>query len=66
LLRERYNAHRVITVLVDVGQPKEDIDRGNRRAKQLSDEHYTIDAKDEFVRDYLFPLIKANGSYEGP
>jgi argininosuccinate synthase len=51
--------------LVDVGQPRSDIERGNKRAKLLADEHYTIDAKEEFVRDYIFPLIKANGSYEG-
>ncbi len=65
LLRERYGFDKVTTVLVDVGQPKSDIERGNLRAKQLADDHYVIDAKEEFVRDYLFPLIKANGSYEG-
>ncbi len=65
LLKERYGFDRVVTVLVDVGQPIEDIERGNKRAKQLADEHYVIDAKKEFVEKYLFPLIKANGSYEG-
>ncbi len=65
LLRERYGFNKVVTVLVDVGQPKEDIERGNIRAKQLADEHRVIDARKEFVDSYLFPLIKANGSYEG-
>ncbi len=65
LLKERYGFDKVITVLVDVGQPPEDIDRGNKRAKLLADEHFLIDAKKEFVESYLFPLIKANGSYEG-
>jgi len=65
LLKERYGFDRIITVLVDVGQPRSDIERGNRRAKQLADEHYVIDAREEFVKDYIFPLIKANGSYEG-
>lgn len=65
LLRERYGFDKIVTVLVDVGQPRSDIDRGNRRAKQLADEHYTIDARMEFVETCLFPLIKANGSYEG-
>jgi len=50
---------------VNVGQPSQDIERGNKRAEQLSDEHYVIDAQEEFVNDYIFPLIKANGSYEG-
>jgi argininosuccinate synthase len=65
LLRERYGFDRIVTVLVDVGQPRSDIERGNKRAKLLADEHFTIDAREEFVRDYVFPLIKANGSYEG-
>ena len=65
LLRERYGFDKIVTVLVDVGQPRSDIDRGNSRAKQLADEHYTIDAREEFVETCLFPLIKANGSYEG-
>jgi argininosuccinate synthase len=65
LLKERYGFDKVITVLVDVGQPPEDITRGNERAKLLADEHFLIDAKKEFVESYLFPLIKANGSYEG-
>jgi len=65
LLRERYGFDKVVTVLVDVGQPRTDIERGNLRAKQLADEHYVIDARKEFVKTCLFPLIKANGSYEG-
>ena len=65
LLKERYGFDRIVTVLVDVGQPRSDIERGNRRAEVLADEHYIIDAREEFVRDYIFPLIKANGSYEG-
>lgn len=65
ILRESYGFDKVITVLTDVGQPSEDIARGNERAEALSDEHYVIDAKEEFVQDYIFPSIKANGSFEG-
>jgi len=65
LLRERYSFDKVVTVLVDVGQPKADIERGNKRARRLADEHHVIDARREFVENCLFPLIKANGSYEG-
>ena len=65
LLRERYGFDRIVTVLVDVGQPQSDVERGNKRAELLADEHITIDAREEFVNDYIFPLIKANGSYEG-
>jgi len=65
LLREKYGFDEIISVTVDVGQPQEDLKIAEERGKKLSDKHYTINAKKEFVYDYLFPLIKANGDYEG-
>jgi argininosuccinate synthase len=65
LLKEQYGYDEVIPVLVDVGQPEADIREGVARGEKLGDSFKLVDAKDEFVRDYIFPLIKANGSYEG-
>ncbi len=65
LLKENYSCDYAITVTVDVGQPEKEIKQAEDKAAKISDKHYTIDAKEEFVRDYIFPLIKANGSYEG-
>ena len=65
ILKEHYGYDHVITVVVDVGQPEDDLKEAEERANILSDKHITIDAKSEFVNDYLFPLIKANGNYEG-
>ncbi|MCZ7361939.1 MAG: argininosuccinate synthase, partial [Candidatus Methanoperedens sp.] len=65
LLKEHYDCDYAITVTVDVGQPEKEIEQAEKKAALISDKHYTIDAKDEFVRDYVFPLIKANGNYEG-
>ncbi|MGZ4930483.1 MAG: argininosuccinate synthase [Halobacteriota archaeon] len=65
LLREQYEYEEVVTVTVDVGQPASDLRQAEMRAAKLSDRHFTIDAKEEFVEKYLFPLIKANGNYEG-
>ena len=65
ILRERYGYDYIITVVVDVGQPESDINSAVARAQMISDKHITIDAKEEFVEEYVFPLIKANGSYEG-
>lgn len=65
LLKEHYDFDHVITVIVDVGQPKEDIKNAREKAQMISDKNYTIDANTEFVEDYIFPLIKANGNYEG-
>ncbi len=65
LLKEEYGYDEVITVSVDVGQPPQEVQEAEQKAKKISDGHYTIDAKEEFVKDYIFPLIKANGDYEG-
>ncbi|MEM1530224.1 MAG: argininosuccinate synthase [Candidatus Bathyarchaeia archaeon] len=63
-LQEKYNAE-VITVTLDVGQ-KEDLRAIEEKAYKLGVlKHYSIDAKDEFVRNYVFPAIKANALYEG-
>ncbi len=55
MVREDYGYDHVITVTVDVGQPAEDIRQAEAKARALGTEHYTVDAKDEFVRDYIFP-----------
>ncbi len=65
LLREHYGYDEVVTVAVDVGQPEEDIQRATTKGRLLADQHYTIDVKEKFVDEYIFPSIKANGSYEG-
>lgn len=65
ILKEMYGYDEVVTVAVDVGQPEADIRKADEKAAKVSDAHYTIDAREEFVNDYIFPLIKANGDYEG-
>jgi argininosuccinate synthase len=65
LLKERYDYDRVITVAVNVGQRDEEIDVATKKGKKLADKHYTIDVREKFVKEHIFPAIKANGSYEG-
>jgi len=65
LLKERFDYDRVVTVAVHVGQRDEEIGTATAKGKKMADRHYTIDARKKFVRDYIFPAIKANGSYEG-
>jgi argininosuccinate synthase len=65
LMREEYGFDHVITVTVDVGQPQDDIQQAEDRAKSLGTEHYTVDAKAEFVEQYCWPAVKANGDYQG-
>ncbi len=65
LMREEYGFDHVITVTVDVGQPAEDIRQAEVRARGLNTEHYTLDAKAEFVEKYCWPAVRANGDYQG-
>ena len=65
MMREDYGYEDVVTVTVDVGQPAEDVRSAEERAKAMGTEHYTIDAKREFVTDYCWPAVKANGDYQG-
>jgi argininosuccinate synthase len=63
-LQEKYNAD-VITVTVNVGQP-ENLAEAEEKANNLGVvKHYSIDAKGEFAKDYVFSAIKANALYEG-
>ncbi|MCW3998355.1 MAG: argininosuccinate synthase [Candidatus Bathyarchaeota archaeon] len=63
-LQENYDA-QVITVTVNVGQ-QEDLKEIEEKALKLGVlKHYSIDAKKEFAKDYVFPAIKANALYEG-
>jgi len=65
LLKERYDYDRVVTVAVHVGQRDEEIKAATAKGEKLADRHYTIDAREKFVEEHIFPAIRANGSYEG-
>jgi argininosuccinate synthase len=65
LLEEKYNME-VITACVDVGQPKEEVERAESVAKEIGVvKHITIDSKEEFANEYITRGIKANALYEG-
>ncbi len=54
----------VITVTVDVGQDDDFKAIEDRARSTGAIKHYTIDAKAEFLSNYVMPCIKANGLYE--
>jgi argininosuccinate synthase len=63
-IKEKYGLD-VVTCTVDVGQ-KEDLFEIERRSKGIGAlAHYTIDAKEEFVNNYIWKSVKANSLYEG-
>ena len=56
----------VIAVAVDVGLGEEDLaGLAEKALKTGAAECFVIDVREEFVRDYLYPLIKAGAVYEG-
>lgn len=63
-LQEKYNVD-VYTVTVDVGQGGDFKTVEDMAYKLGVVKHFFIDAKRDFVENYVFPSIKANGLYEG-
>jgi len=63
-LQERYGCE-VVTFTADLGQGEE-LEPARRKAEMMGIEHiYIEDLRDEFVRDYVFPMFRANALYEG-
>jgi argininosuccinate synthase len=63
-LQEEY-ACEVIAFCADIGQGGE-IEEVRQKAKATgASEIYVEDLQEEFVRDFVFPIIKANAIYEG-
>jgi len=62
-LQEKHNLD-VVTVTVDIGQG-DDQKKITAKAKKLGVvKHYNLDARSEFVNDFIFPSIKANALYQ--
>ncbi len=64
LMREE-GFEEILTLTVDVGQPKADIDQASERAKILGTRHSVADVKAEFAEEYCMPAIHANANYFG-
>jgi len=62
-LQDNYNCE-VITYTADLGQ-KGEIESAKKRAKELSvNQIFLDDCKEEFVKEYVFPMLRANTLYE--
>ncbi len=63
-LQDEY-ACEVVTFTADLGQGEE-VEPAREKAKSLGiKEIYIDDLREEFVRDYVFPMFRANTIYEG-
>ena len=62
-IKEKYG-YDVITVTADVGQA-DDLAEVEKKSKLIgATRHYTLDLKQEFLHEYVFPAIAANALYE--
>jgi argininosuccinate synthase len=63
-LQDEYNAE-VVTFTADLGQGEE-VEPARTKAEALGvKEIYIEDLREEFVRDFVFPMFRANTIYEG-
>jgi argininosuccinate synthase len=63
-LQEHYNCE-VVTFTADLGQGEE-LEPARKKAQMLGvKEIFIEDLREEFVRDYVFPMFRANTLYEG-
>ena len=63
-LQDEYNAE-VVTFTADIGQGEE-VEPARAKAEMLGiTEIFIEDLREEFVRDYVFPMFRANPLYEG-
>ena len=63
-LKDHYNAD-IITFSADVGQEEELDGLGEKSKATGSVAHYTVDLVEEFARDFIYPMVRANAIYEG-
>jgi argininosuccinate synthase len=62
-LKENYGCD-VVAVAVDVGQAEETTGLAEKAYGTGARDFHLIDAKEEFAREYLFPVLKAGAIYE--
>src|SRR3982751_5143485 len=62
-IQDEYQAE-VVTLTVNLGQPGEDYEIVEGKARQLGAvDTFVVDAREEFARDFIAPAIKANAIY---
>ena len=63
-LQETYHCE-IVTFTADVGQGEE-LEPARRKAELMGvKEIFIDDLREEFVRDFVFPMFRANAIYEG-
>ncbi len=65
-LKENYGDCEVIACVVDIGQDREDLKGVEQKAlRSGASECYVVDAREEFISDYVYPVLQTGALYEG-
>lgn len=65
-LKENYGDCEVVACVVDIGQDREDLKGVEQKAlRSGASECYVVDAREEFIRDYVYPVLQTGALYEG-
>jgi len=64
-LKENYENCEVIACCVDVGQCADYEGIKKKAIKTGAEKVFVINAREEFITDFIFPMVKANAVYEG-
>ncbi len=62
-LKDHYGAE-IVTFAADVGQEEELAGLEAKAKATGATRHYTVDLVEEFARDYIYPMLRANAMYE--
>ncbi|SPY79271.1 argininosuccinate synthase [Providencia rustigianii] len=65
-LKENYEGCEVVAFVADVGQDREDLVGVEKKALQSgASECYVVDLREEFIKEYIYPVLKTGALYEG-
>lgn len=62
-IKEEYNAE-IVTFAADVGQQEELAGLDEKARATGASVHHTVDLVDEFAKDFIYPMLRANTLYE--
>lgn len=65
-LQENYAGCEVVACVVDIGQDRDDLKGVEQKAlRSGATECYVVDAREEFIKDYVYPVLQTGALYEG-
>ncbi|MDP7593287.1 MAG: argininosuccinate synthase, partial [Litorilituus sp.] len=65
-LKENYDGCEVVAFCADVGQGEEELEGIKEKAiASGASQCYVVDLKEEYVKDYIYPILKTGSVYEG-